>query len=154
MPVLYAAVAKSLQSCPTLSDPMDFSLPGSPIHGIFQARVLQWDAIAFSTVPYTQWYMKVTEFVMFLYNLLSEVWKQCSEEVNKKLCHLIKMIHTKICKQKNMLNGRRKKEKKKKNLALVTLITVPDKWNLGNYQLESKSISHSIMSNSSWPNGL
>ena len=41
-------VAKSLQSCPTLSDPMDFSLPGSSIHGIFQARVLEWGAIAFS----------------------------------------------------------------------------------------------------------
>ena len=36
------------QSCPTLSDPMDFSLPGSSIHGIFQARVLEWVAIAFS----------------------------------------------------------------------------------------------------------
>ena len=36
------------QSCPTLSDPMDCSLPGSSIHGIFQARVLEWDAIAFS----------------------------------------------------------------------------------------------------------
>ena len=36
------------QSCPTLSDPMDCSLPGSSIHGIFQARVLQWGAIAFS----------------------------------------------------------------------------------------------------------
>ena len=36
------------QSCPTLSDPMDWSLPGSSIHGIFQARVLEWDAIAFS----------------------------------------------------------------------------------------------------------
>ena len=36
------------QSCPTLSDPMDFSLPGSSIHGIFQARVLEWGAIAFS----------------------------------------------------------------------------------------------------------
>ena len=35
------------QSCPTLSDPMDFSLPGSSIHGIFQARVLEWVAIAF-----------------------------------------------------------------------------------------------------------
>ena len=34
--------------CPTLSDPMDFSLPGSSIHGIFQARVLEWVAIAFS----------------------------------------------------------------------------------------------------------
>ena len=38
---------KSL-SCPTLSDPMDCSLPGSAIHGIFQARVLEWGAIAFS----------------------------------------------------------------------------------------------------------
>ena len=36
------------QSCPTLSDPMDCSPPGSSIHGIFQARVLEWVAIAFS----------------------------------------------------------------------------------------------------------
>src|SRR5574337_811198 len=35
-------------SCPTLSDPMDCSLPGSSIHGIFQVRVLEWGAIAFS----------------------------------------------------------------------------------------------------------
>jgi len=38
------------QSCPTPSDPMDFSLPGSCTHGIFQARVLEWVAIAFSVV--------------------------------------------------------------------------------------------------------
>ena len=37
------------QSCPTPSDPMDCSLPGSSIHGIFQGRVLEWGAIAFST---------------------------------------------------------------------------------------------------------
>ena len=36
------------QSCPTFSDPMDCSLPGSSVHGIFQARVLAWGAIAFS----------------------------------------------------------------------------------------------------------
>ena len=36
------------QSCPTLSDPMDYSLPGSSVHGILQARVLEWGAIAFS----------------------------------------------------------------------------------------------------------
>ena len=36
------------QSCPTLSDPMDCSRPGSSIHGIFQASVLEWDAVAFS----------------------------------------------------------------------------------------------------------
>ena len=35
------------QSCPTLSDPMDYSLPGSAIHGILQARVLEWGAITF-----------------------------------------------------------------------------------------------------------
>ena len=38
------------QSCPTLNDPMDCSLPGSSIHGIFQARVLEWVAIAFSYI--------------------------------------------------------------------------------------------------------
>ena len=38
------------QSCLTLSDPMDFSLPGSSIHGIFQARVLEWGAIAFGSI--------------------------------------------------------------------------------------------------------
>ena len=37
-----------VQSCLTPSDPMDSSRPGSPIHGIFQARVLEWGAIAFS----------------------------------------------------------------------------------------------------------
>ena len=41
-----AAATKSLQSCPTLSDPMDCSLPGSSVHGILQARVLEWGAIA------------------------------------------------------------------------------------------------------------
>ena len=41
------------QSCSTLSNPMDCSLPGSSIHGIFQARVLEWGAIAFS-VPLLQ----------------------------------------------------------------------------------------------------
>ena len=40
------------QSCLTLSDPMDHSLPGFCIHGIFQARVLEWDAIAFSDKLY------------------------------------------------------------------------------------------------------
>ena len=38
------------QSCPTLSDPMDCSLPGSSVRGIFQARVLEWGAIAFSKI--------------------------------------------------------------------------------------------------------
>jgi len=50
------------QSCPTLSDPMDCSLPGSSIHGIFQARVLEWGAIAFSAVmQYLDAISKTTE---------------------------------------------------------------------------------------------
>jgi len=43
-----AAAAKSLQSCPTLCDPMDSSPPGSPVPGILQARTLEWVAISFS----------------------------------------------------------------------------------------------------------
>ena len=43
-----AAAAKSHQSCPTLCDPIDGSLPGSPIPGILQARTLEWVSIAFS----------------------------------------------------------------------------------------------------------
>ena len=41
-----------IQSCPILRDPMDCNLPGSSVHGIFQARVLEWVAIAFSATPY------------------------------------------------------------------------------------------------------
>ena len=41
------------QSCPTLCNPMDCSLPGSPVHEIFQARVLQWGAIVFSSRSHT-----------------------------------------------------------------------------------------------------
>ena len=45
-----AVAAKSLQSCPTLCDPIDGSPPGSPIPGILQARTLEWVAISFSKV--------------------------------------------------------------------------------------------------------
>ena len=47
--------SEAAQSCPTLSDPMDCSLPGSSIHGIFQARVLEWGAIAFSEYKVIPW---------------------------------------------------------------------------------------------------
>ena len=48
VPRPHAAAAKSLQSCPTLCDPIDGSPPGSPIPGILQARTLEWIAISFS----------------------------------------------------------------------------------------------------------
>ena len=43
-----AAAAKSFQSCPNLCNPIDSSLPGSSVHGILQARTLEWVAISFS----------------------------------------------------------------------------------------------------------
>ena len=46
------------QSCLTLSDPMDCSLPGFSTHGIFQARVLEWGAIAFSMLQPRLFYLK------------------------------------------------------------------------------------------------
>ena len=48
-----AAAAKSLQSCPTVCNPIDSSPPGSPLPGILQARTLEWLAISFSTL--TTW---------------------------------------------------------------------------------------------------
>ena len=54
------------QSCPTLSDLMDCSLPGSSIHGIFQARVLEWGAIAFS-VKEIYIYSNITDIYLSIY---------------------------------------------------------------------------------------
>jgi len=59
-----AAAAKSLQSCPTLCDPIDGSPPGSPVPGILQTRTLEWVAISFSNA--WKWNVKV--------KLLSHVW--------------------------------------------------------------------------------
>ena len=62
--VYAAAAAKSLQSCPTLCDPIDGSPSGSPVPGILQARTLEWVAISFSSAR--KWKVKV--------KLLSRVW--------------------------------------------------------------------------------
>ena len=50
------------QSCPTLRDPMDWSPPGSSVHGIFQARVLEWGAIAFSKFIYFNWRLIILQY--------------------------------------------------------------------------------------------
>ena len=49
-----AAASKSLQSCPTLCDPIDSRQPGSPVPGILEARTLEWVAIAFSDIGATR----------------------------------------------------------------------------------------------------
>ena len=54
---IHIVVAKSFQSCPTLCDPIDGSPPGSCVHGILQARVLEWVAVAFTNA--LKWKVKV-----------------------------------------------------------------------------------------------
>jgi len=49
------------QLCPTLRDPIDCSPPGSSVHGIFQARILEWGAIAFSMLPLRKGQIPVVE---------------------------------------------------------------------------------------------
>ena len=53
------------QLCPTFSDPMDCSLPGSSVHGIFQARVLEWGAIAFSNIYATMYKIGNNENLLY-----------------------------------------------------------------------------------------
>ena len=64
------AAAKSLQSCPTLCDPIDGSPPGSPIPGILQARTLEWVAISFSSA----WKWKVKVKSLSCVRLLATPW--------------------------------------------------------------------------------
>ena len=79
-----AAAAKSLQSCPTLCDPIDSSPPGSPVPGILQARTLEWVAISFSnlkgstfhfsTPPLACWLMIWRQVDMFIVsNILTKI---------------------------------------------------------------------------------
>ena len=77
------------QSCPTLRDPMDCSLPGSSVCGIFQARVLEWGAIAFS-VYCTYFLIIYTEF-SYLVCLLSAAFfcsLECELHEGRSLCLL------------------------------------------------------------------
>ena len=83
------------QSCPTLSDPMDCSLPGSSFHGIFQARVLEWGAIAFSSgVLATEnnryrpvFHMVLRQFTTALRTDVSRVYLESSHQ-----CHFFQTI--------------------------------------------------------------
>ena len=65
-----AAAAKSLQSCPTLCDPIDGNPPGSPVPGILQARTLEWAAISFSNA----WKWKVKVKLLSHVRLLATPW--------------------------------------------------------------------------------
>ena len=64
--------SKVAQSCPTLSNPTDYSPPGSSLHGILQARVLEWVAIAFSVSDPKQHVIVFFNITLFLCQLSSD----------------------------------------------------------------------------------
>ena len=82
------------QSCLTLSNPMDLSLPGSSIHGIFQARVLEWGAIAFSEYSPTLYEIRkvfpgspLLTIFLFLWKVVSRhIYEPCTKAVHPLEC--------------------------------------------------------------------
>ena len=86
--------SEAAQSCPTLNNPMDCSLPGSSVHGIFQARVLEWVAIAISLLyrahlcmnPLVSWIF-LKRFLVFLILLVSSISLHWS--LKASLCLLV-----------------------------------------------------------------
>ena len=90
------------QSCPTLSDPMDCRLPGSSIHGIFQARVLEWGAIAFSrytVLLLTKYMFTLSKHTRELsgqfssFPLLGSAWHSLKGSIFEILLMMIAIIH-------------------------------------------------------------
>ena len=80
------------QSCPTLCDPVDCSLPGSSLHGIFQARILEWVAISFSR--------KITR------RNQKEIWELTHKITEmKKKKNLLKKFNSKTKKAEEVTNG-------------------------------------------------
>ena len=79
--LLSAAAAKSLQSCPTLCDPIDCSPPGFSVHRILQARTLEWVAISFSNA----WKWKVKVKLLSHVRLLATPWTADSSKCNSNI---------------------------------------------------------------------
>ena len=98
------------QSCPTLSNPMDCSLPGSSVHGIFQARVLEWGAIAFSD-ELALMVLKLEKssgcftFLLYLYSALSlfcrlhQVSGTDAERISPQITQLLRQCNHQCLKQ-------------------------------------------------------
>ena len=89
------SAAKSLQSCPTLCDPIDGSPPGSPIPGILQARTLEWFAISFSSA----WKWKVKVKLLSCVRLFTTPWISYSLS-NLDSAFLLVIYKTLICLKK------------------------------------------------------
>ena len=119
-----AAAAKSLQSCLTLCDPMDCSPPGSSLHGIFQARILEWSAIAFS--------------VKCLKRELLRLWSESKKDLKKNNCD------SKARGSRCFLGVRTKSEGKRENAKRITSHGIETKLNLLKITLTSTYLRYFI----------
>ena len=98
-----ATAVKSLQSCPTLCDPIEGSPPGSSVPGILQARILEWVAISSSYIYIysiyiyivtdiawqyfvNQWPKIEYELVYILESIMLSIWQYCSLDLRLELC--------------------------------------------------------------------
>ena len=95
------------QSCPTLSDPMDCSLPGSSVHGIFQARVLEWGAIAFSNSEPSLCQMQ-RPYIIIVSSQQNPYSKEIRLRVSRRRKHGIRGLGTRDWKLASRVLGRRK----------------------------------------------
>ena len=84
------------QSCPTLCDPMDYSPPGSSVHGISQARILEWVAILFRGIFPTHWVSCITEGVFTIW-ATREALKVIKSYVNSRDDHTDKVPKSNWC---------------------------------------------------------
>ena len=86
------------QSCPTLSDPMDCSSPGSSVHGIFQARVLEWVAIALLiSAEMGEWYTVLL--------ISAEMGSSCYYSIDTTLSERSRSVSLPLCKLPSMTQG-------------------------------------------------
>ena len=97
------------QSCPTLSDPMDCSPPGSSVHGIFQARVLEWVPIAFSESCYIQSKLSAYNRQLYLQDVLCKLHdnnKANTKTYNRFTKDKEKTIKAYYCRKSSIHKGR------------------------------------------------
>ena len=141
-----AAAAKSLQSRPTLCDPIDSSPPGSPVPGILQARTVEWVAISFSNA----WKWKVKVMLLSRVLLFAAVWTAAYQappsmdfpgKSTRVGCHCL-LRHASL--ESYLLHAH--------FFCVQPANSQPEHDPAALTRVES--VSHSVVSDSSWPHGL
>ena len=113
------------QSCPTPSDPMDCSPPGSSVHGIFQARVLEWGAISFSSLPSMGGSHQILSIVPPL-RLMLKLKLQCFGHLMRRIKSL----------EKTLMLGKKEGKRRRGRQRMRWLDGITDSMNMGLCRLQ------------------